>query len=129
MDGVCGASSRLSATSANSELDVTSLALAFTLGPSFIRTLWLQPPAMSDSENDATVLGKRSRHGQDRDGMAEDTSDKSKSREQMDVDDDEDDDDDDDVGPMPMPAGADGHVVKKKRKGPFSAPYSLHCAS
>ncbi|KAI1793396.1 hypothetical protein LXA43DRAFT_241848 [Ganoderma leucocontextum] len=65
---------------------------------------------MSDSENDATVLGKRSRHGQHlENGTVEDVD---KSREQMDVD----DDDDDDVGPMPMPAGADGHVVKKKRK-------------
>ncbi|PIL22477.1 hypothetical protein GSI_15165 [Ganoderma sinense ZZ0214-1] len=66
---------------------------------------------MSDSENDATVLGKRSRRGQnvEENRMAEDTN---MSREQMDAD----DDDDEDVGPMPMPAGADGHVVKKKRK-------------
>ena len=52
--------------------------------------------------------------------MVEDTD---MSRERMDAD----DDDDEDVGPMPMPAGADGHVMKKKRKGPSRVPYSSQC--
>ena len=65
----------------------------------------------SDREQDASVLGKRARNGDD-----------AENNKPMDVEDrpdamDADDDDDDDVGPMPMPAGADGHVAKKKRKG------------
>lgn len=78
---------------------------------------------MSDSENDATVLGKRPRHGKDveENGMAMDTD---KSREQMDADDDEDDD----VGPMPMPFGADSHIVKKKRKGSSNVHSTLSIA-
>lgn len=72
--------------------------------------------AMSDSENDASVLGKRTRNGEDLEngGKAEDVE----RPDQMDADDD-DDDDDDDIGPMPMPASAEGHVAKKKRKGAF----------
>lgn len=67
---------------------------------------------MSDSESDATVLGKRSRNGEEpENGRVEDVE---EQRDQMDTG---DDDDDDDVGPMPMPAGAEGRVAKKKRKG------------
>lgn len=67
---------------------------------------------MSDNENDASVLGKRTRNGEDTEMKAEEVEER---RDQaMDAD---DDDDDDDVGPMPMPAGAETHVAKKKRKG------------
>ncbi|KAI0823930.1 peptidyl-prolyl cis-trans isomerase [Trametes gibbosa] len=66
---------------------------------------------MSDSENDASVLGKRSRNGQD----AEEHPDKHETEERH-VPMDADDDDDEDVGPMPMPVDAEGPVAKKKRK-------------
>ena len=59
---------------------------------------------MSDSENDATVLGKRSRHGEGDEPMEDHHEDAAEES-------------DDDVGPMPMPAGADGNGAKKKRKG------------
>ncbi|KAG6855549.1 hypothetical protein H0H87_001249 [Tephrocybe sp. NHM501043] len=59
---------------------------------------------MSDSEQDASVLGKRSRNGE---------HDPPIDMSSKDVDAEQDDDDDDDVGPMPMPADAG---VKKKRK-------------
>ena len=66
---------------------------------------------MSDSERDASVLGKRSRNGEEAENGKMDTVED--HQEPMDAD----DDDDDDVGPMPMPAGAGGQVAKKKRKG------------
>lgn len=64
---------------------------------------------MSDSEQNPSVLGKRStRNGE------EDT----KLDQVMDIHPDTGDDSDDDVGPMPMPAGAgDNGGLKKKRKG------------
>ena len=65
----------------------------------------------SDREQDASVLGKRARNGDDAENIK--PADVEDRPDAMDAD----DDDDDDVGPMPMPAGADGHVVKKKRKG------------
>lgn len=65
---------------------------------------------MSDSDNDASVLGKRPRDGQEPDVQ-------DAHPDPMDAD-----DSDDDVGPMPMPAGAEGHVVKKKRKGAIVCP-------
>lgn len=65
---------------------------------------------MSDTEQDASVLGKRTRTGErDPQGSGQNVEDP-KPDEPVD-----DDDDDDDVGPMPMPAEAGG--VKKKRKG------------
>ncbi len=64
---------------------------------------------MSDSEYDASVLGKRSRNGED---FVDDTA-EIERHDRMEAD----DDDDDDVGPMPMPAEAEVHAVKKKRKG------------
>ncbi|OSD07269.1 peptidyl-prolyl cis-trans isomerase [Trametes coccinea BRFM310] len=70
---------------------------------------------MSDNENDASVLGKRSRNGQD----AEDREDPQVKTEDVEERPDQamdEDDDDDDVGPMPMPADAEVHVAKKKRK-------------
>ncbi|KAI0755044.1 peptidyl-prolyl cis-trans isomerase [Daedaleopsis nitida] len=65
---------------------------------------------MSDSENDTSVLGKRTRNGEalENDGKADDVG----RPDQMDAD----DDDDDEVGPMPMPASVEGHVAQKKRK-------------
>ena len=63
---------------------------------------------MSDSEQDASVLGKRTRNGED----SEQPPPEAPGHEM-------EDDSDEDVGPMPMPAGAEG-VTKKKRKGkPF----------
>ena len=68
---------------------------------------------MSDSENDATVLGKRTRESQDNgNGDVKDTH-----PDQMDAD-----DSDDDVGPMPMPSGVEGQATKKKRKGALNCP-------
>ena len=64
---------------------------------------------MSDSEREASVLGKRTRNGED--------SKPEEAEARPDAAMDEDEDSDDDVGPMPMPAAADGHIVKKKRKG------------
>ncbi|KAI0699305.1 hypothetical protein C8T65DRAFT_581357 [Cerioporus squamosus] len=66
---------------------------------------------MSDTERDGSVLGKRSRNGQETEnGQAEDA-------ERLDPNAmDAEDDDEDDVGPMPMPAGQEGRLVKKKRK-------------
>ena len=53
---------------------------------------------MSDSEHDVSVLGKRSRHGEDpENGKAE-----AEGHDPMD-----EDDEDDDVGPMPMPSGSE----------------------
>lgn len=60
---------------------------------------------MSDSEHDASVLGKRTRNGED----SESVPPKAPGHEM-------EDDSDEDVGPMPMPAGAEG-ATKKKRKG------------
>lgn len=76
---------------------------------------------MSDNENDASVLGKRSRNGQD----AEDREDPQVKTEDVEERPDQamdEDDDDDDVGPMPMPADAEVHVAKKKRKGERTMP-------
>ena len=68
---------------------------------------------MSDEE---TVLGKRTRNGQD----AED------EQKPMSPQDEEMDDSDDDVGPMPLPEGAGGNgAVKKKRKGACLILYTL----
>jgi len=70
---------------------------------------------MSDSEQDASVLGKRARNGPGTDN-AEDTEMKPPSA----IDNDDDDESDDDVGPMPMPVGASTSAgTKKKRKGAF----------
>lgn len=66
---------------------------------------------MSDSENDASVLGKRSRNGQE--GEEHNTKEVEAQPHPMDAEDDSDDD----VGPMPMPVDAAGPVAKKKRKG------------
>lgn len=60
---------------------------------------------MSDSEQDASVLGKRSREGENGEAVPVEAQ-ESEIQE----------DSDEDVGPMPMPAGAEG-VMKKKRKG------------
>jgi hypothetical protein len=66
---------------------------------------------MSDSEQDASVLGKRARNGPGTD-VAEDVD-----MDQPPISQD-DDESDDDVGPMPMPEGtAVGAGTKKKRKG------------
>jgi peptidylprolyl isomerase domain and WD repeat-containing protein 1 len=63
---------------------------------------------MSDSEPDASTLGKRARNGPHAD-ISEDAEMHPSS---------DDDESDDDVGPMPMPEGAaDNAVAKKKRKG------------
>ncbi|KAI8994143.1 hypothetical protein BD414DRAFT_274653 [Trametes punicea] len=67
---------------------------------------------MSDNENDASVLGKRSRNGQDNAEQNVKTEDVEERPDQAMAE----DDDDDDVGPLPMPASAEGHVAKKKRK-------------
>lgn len=67
--------------------------------------------AMSDSEQDASILGKRARKGED--GQDEDMEGNAPAANQ-----EEEDDDDDDVGPMPMPAEAAANGgIKKKRKG------------
>jgi peptidylprolyl isomerase domain and WD repeat-containing protein 1 len=66
---------------------------------------------MSDSEQDASVLGKRARNGPGTD-VAQDVD---MNQPPISQDDDESDDD---VGPMPMPEGtAVGAGTKKKRKG------------
>jgi len=66
---------------------------------------------MSDSEQDASVLGKRARNGPEAD-ISEDADMNPPSATQ------DDDDSDDDVGPMPMPEGAPTNAAtKKKRKG------------
>ncbi|KAF9267395.1 hypothetical protein L218DRAFT_920202 [Marasmius fiardii PR-910] len=58
---------------------------------------------MSDTEErDETVLGKRAREDEERNGNATQNN--------------ADDDSDDDLGPMPMPAGEDKGNTKKKRK-------------
>ncbi|KAG6909126.1 hypothetical protein DXG01_001878 [Tephrocybe rancida] len=61
---------------------------------------------MSESEQDASILGKRSRNGE------HEPSERIHAKPDQPVEDD--DEDDDDVGPMPMPADAGG--AKKKRK-------------
>ncbi|TFK88196.1 peptidyl-prolyl cis-trans isomerase [Polyporus arcularius HHB13444] len=64
---------------------------------------------MSDTEQDTSVLGKRSRNGQEVEvGQAEDAE--RRDPNAMDAE----DEDDEDVGPMPMPQ--EGHLAKKKRK-------------
>jgi peptidylprolyl isomerase domain and WD repeat-containing protein 1 len=65
---------------------------------------------MSDSEHDASILGKRARDGPGAD-ISEDAEMKPAATQ--------DDESEDDVGPMPMPMpeGADNVVTKKKRKG------------
>jgi len=69
---------------------------------------------MSDSERDASTLGKRARNGPDAD-ISEDAEMNPPSAIQ-----EEDDESDDDVGPMPAPEGAtDNSATKKKRKGVF----------
>ena len=66
---------------------------------------------MSEDEKDGTVLGKRSRSGQE-EPKAEDTDPSLVPGKE------EDEDDDDDVGPMPMPAEVSSNgAMKKKRKG------------
>jgi peptidylprolyl isomerase domain and WD repeat-containing protein 1 len=68
---------------------------------------------MSDSEHDASILGKRARNGPEAD-ISEDTEMNPPPAPQ------DDDESDDDVGPMPVPEGVpDSAVTKKKRKGPF----------
>ncbi|OSX59926.1 hypothetical protein POSPLADRAFT_1149201 [Postia placenta MAD-698-R-SB12] len=69
---------------------------------------------MSDTEHDTSVLGKRTRNGdnapEDDEMKTEDTA------ATIPVD----EDDEDDVGPMPAPAESSGNgVAKKKRKGEF----------
>lgn len=59
---------------------------------------------MSDSENEASVLGKRERDEQN----GTPTADASMY----------DDQSDEDIGPMPMPSDANG-TMKKKRKGNY----------
>lgn len=67
---------------------------------------------MSDSEQDASILGKRARNGGA--DIAEDTEMNPPSAT---LDDDESDDD---VGPMPLPEGTPANAgTKKKRKGMF----------
>ncbi|EIW81070.1 hypothetical protein CONPUDRAFT_165295 [Coniophora puteana RWD-64-598 SS2] len=63
---------------------------------------------MSDSEQDAKVLGKRGHDNGDADGMVQDDAPPKAV--------DSNDDSDDDVGPMPMPADAPAGGPKKKRK-------------
>ncbi|KAF9241111.1 hypothetical protein BU15DRAFT_45146 [Melanogaster broomeanus] len=64
---------------------------------------------MSDSAQDASVLGKRERVEEEQNGtLAEDGP--------FQVAAVEEDESDDDVGPMPMPASANGITTKKKRK-------------
>ena len=77
----------------------------------------VHPPAcdfafnMSEEENENTVLGKRSRSGQENPKAGDMELSQEPARE-------DDEDDDDDVGPMPMPAEASSNgAVKKKRKG------------
>ena len=68
---------------------------------------------MSNAEQNASVLGKRTRNGNDslNDEVAENAPV---------VNQEEEDDDEDDVGPMPMPAEAAANgAAKKKRKGVF----------
>ena len=68
---------------------------------------------MSDSEHDASILGKRARNGPEAD-ISEDTEMNPPSATP------DDGESDDDVGPMPMPEGVpDNAVTKKKRKGAF----------
>ncbi|KAI0259831.1 hypothetical protein BC834DRAFT_1045054 [Gloeopeniophorella convolvens] len=62
---------------------------------------------MSDSEQDASVLGKRARNGEAE--PAEDTEMDPPPAVQ-------DDDSDDDVGPMPMPEGAAASTAAKKKR-------------
>ena len=66
---------------------------------------------MSDSEQDASILGKRARNGPGTD-VAEDADMNPPPTTQ------DDEESDDDVGPMPMPEGAQVSAgTKKKRKG------------
>lgn len=60
---------------------------------------------MSESEQDASVLGKRARNGEGSPAKEEDPVPMVE------------DEDDEDVGPMPMPADTVGGGAKKKRKG------------
>jgi peptidylprolyl isomerase domain and WD repeat-containing protein 1 len=62
---------------------------------------------MSDSEQDGSVLGKRSRNNQL----------SPPKQEPVPTPEDAGADDDDDVGPMPMPADDKNGSIKKKRKG------------
>jgi peptidylprolyl isomerase domain and WD repeat-containing protein 1 len=76
----------------------------------------------SESEQDASVLGKRARDGPRAD-VSEDTEMNPPPGPQ-----DEDEDSDDDVGPMPMPEGAPANATtKKKRKGVFGNPFKTRC--
>jgi peptidylprolyl isomerase domain and WD repeat-containing protein 1 len=71
---------------------------------------------MSDSEEDASVLGKRARNRNDiEDGDVPENAPPPNQAE---------DDDDDDVGPMPMPEATNGGT-KKKRKGTYIGHYLL----
>ena len=65
---------------------------------------------MSDSEQDASVLGKRARNGNN--GEDGDVPENAPLSNQV------EDDEDDDVGPMPMPEATNGGT-KKKRKGMY----------
>jgi peptidylprolyl isomerase domain and WD repeat-containing protein 1 len=70
---------------------------------------------MSESEQDASILGKRTRNGNDH--LDEGVPDSAPPTNQED-----EDDDDDGVGPMPMPAEAPVNGgSKKKRKGVYMA--------
>lgn len=70
-------------------------------------TLPLPIPIMSDAEQDASVLGKRLRNGEE--DPQSNGNESVNPAEPID-----EDDDDEEIGPMPMPAD---EVVKKKRKG------------
>lgn len=67
--------------------------------------------SMPEDEKETSVLGKRSRHGQENLKAGDTDLSQVPAKE-------DDADDDDDVGPMPMPAEASGNgAAKKKRKG------------
>lgn len=76
---------------------------------------------MSDTEQDATVLGKRGRNSDDDTGRMEDDEIGPTPAADTDVN---QDDSDDDVGPMPLPAGANGGS-KRKRRGRSCAHQSM----
>lgn len=65
---------------------------------------------MSDSEQDASTLGKRARNGPGNDVPRDADMNPPPTAQ-------DDEESDDDVGPMPMPEGAVNAGAKKKRKG------------
>ncbi|KIK38998.1 hypothetical protein CY34DRAFT_808818 [Suillus luteus UH-Slu-Lm8-n1] len=78
---------------------------------------------MSDTEQDATVLGKRGRNSDDDTGRMEDDEIGPAPAADTDVN---QDDSDDDVGPMPLPAGANGGSKRKRRVVPHEKLYLDH---